>query len=418
MQKLLCIYKRYKSIFDNIFFVGLVQVFGLIAPLITYPYLVGVLGRDIYGTVLTAQMLISYATIVIDFGSNSVCAKNVAIHHNDKEKLSEILSAVMTLRFKLWILCFFIYMIVVWFIPSYQKYALLFAVTYLMTLNEFLFPQFYFQGVEKMKIVSLLSILIKLIFIALIFIFINDKSHYMLVPVFYTIGYATAGLLSLYILFKSEGLHFVRTGWKKQKQYFRECLPILSTDLICTIKDKFNYMLVGLYIGMGSVVIYDLGLKLMNLIQRPIDIIKTVLLPRFARGRNVRKLNIVLVFTTLISIGMVIILNVFMEEIVLFFLHEEVDLLPVRLFSLVPIFLTPSVMISSGFFIAFGYNRYVFYSILFTTAIYLVSLITIWLTGYINSLYGFIFIALISYIGELIYRIIMYMKLAPQTIHK
>lgn len=68
------LYLHYKIICDNFLFVALVQGFELIAPLITYPYLVGVLGMDLYGMVLTAQVLVSYATLLIEFGFQfSVC---------------------------------------------------------------------------------------------------------------------------------------------------------------------------------------------------------------------------------------------------------------------------------------------------------------------------------------------------------
>ena len=87
-----------KLLIENFSYVTLLQVFILVAPLITYPYLIRILGADLYGSVLTAQMLASYASILIDFGSNNVCAKHVSLARYDKEKLSEILSSVLLVR--------------------------------------------------------------------------------------------------------------------------------------------------------------------------------------------------------------------------------------------------------------------------------------------------------------------------------
>ena len=54
MNSIRNLYARYKVIFDNILFVSLIQLFGLLAPLITYPYLVDVLGNMFFArTVLT-----------------------------------------------------------------------------------------------------------------------------------------------------------------------------------------------------------------------------------------------------------------------------------------------------------------------------------------------------------------------------
>ncbi len=60
------IIKANKTIAENFIYITLLQVFLLVAPLITYPYLVKVLGREVYGMVITAQVLVSYFSIVID----------------------------------------------------------------------------------------------------------------------------------------------------------------------------------------------------------------------------------------------------------------------------------------------------------------------------------------------------------------
>lgn len=404
-------FNSHKLILENIFFVGIVQIFGLVAPLITYPYLVKSLGMDLYGVIISAQVLVSYATIIIDFGSNSVCAKNISINRNRPDKLSEILCSVLSVRFILWVLCFVIYSIVVLSIPTYKEYLLLFLLSYLMTTNELLFPQFYFQGIENMKTISLISILIKIIFILLVFIFVREQSDYLWVPVLYAIGYFVAGIISVLIIFRKHSIKVCIPKLSTLFSYFKEASPILATDLVCTIKDKLNYILLGTRIGMGDVVVYDLGLKLMGFAIKPANIIATVLLPRFAKNRNKKILGYLLLIIVSLSIIFTIILNIFLEPVVYFFLHKSIDLLPIRLFTLIPVFLSPSIMLANNFFIGFGYNKYLFYSIIITTSVYLISLIFIWLIGYINNLYSFIFLAMISYLAEFIYRMYKYIKL-------
>ena len=70
--------KNNKTIFSNFSYLAILEIFVLIAPLITYPYLVRVLGTELYGWVITAQVTASYASIIIDFGFRRVSAKYVA----------------------------------------------------------------------------------------------------------------------------------------------------------------------------------------------------------------------------------------------------------------------------------------------------------------------------------------------------
>lgn len=404
------LYVRYKIIFDNVLFVSLIQLFGLVAPLITYPYLVDVLGMELYGLVITAQVLVGYMALVIDFGSNSLCTKNVSIHREDKQKLSEIVSSVLLIRLKLWLICLFVYVSLIFTIPAYNGHKLLFLFSYLLTLNELTFPQFYFQGIEKMKVVAFLNILVKLVFISLVFFLVKEKGDYLLVPVLYGIGYLIAGIVSLILIFMKDRIHFVITDYRTQYNYLKECSPILATDMVCTVKDKLNQVLVGLFVSMGDVVIYDLALKLIGIMQKPSSIITTVLLPRFSKNRNVRKLKYVMTFIFFLSLFLVLLMNLFLPWIVELFLHKEIDLLPLRIFSVVPIFLGVSTIISNNFFIGFGYNKYILYSIIITTVFYVIALFCVWLLGYMYSLYSFLFIAIASYLVELVYRLSVFYK--------
>ena len=119
----------------------------------------------------------------------------------------------------------------------------------------------------------------------------------------------------------------------------------------------------GIFVSMGDVVIYDLALKLMGIMQKPSNIITTVLLPRFSKNKNVRTLKYVMAFVFFLSLFLVLIVNLFLPWIVKLFLHSEIDLLPLRMFSIVPIFLSVSIVIGNNFFIGFGYNKYVLYSL-------------------------------------------------------
>lgn len=400
-----------KRLLVNFSYITILQIFILAAPLITYPYLVKVLGSELYGNILTSQVLANYASIVIDFGSNNVCAKHVSIARNNIHKLSEILSSVLFVRLILFMVCLFLYMIIVFIIPSFRNFWILFLLTYGITLNDVLFPQFFFQGLEKMKMITLISIITRVFFILFVFIAIKKSDDYIFVPILYTIGYTLGGIISIYILFKKMKFHFYFPTKDVAMSYVKDCFPIFSTDLICTIKDKVNYILVGIFVGMNEVVIYDLALKLHSLLTKPMGILTTVLLPRFAVTRNLNRLRQVVMVSFMTTLFLVIISNIFLSQISYFFLHENVDLLPLRIFLLAPIFVSIGSVISSNLFVAFGYNRYVFTSILITTSVYIILLLIMIFTHHLNSIYSFVSLAVISYFTELIYRLIKAKKI-------
>lgn len=406
--------KNHRVVVENFSYMSILQVVLLLAPLITYPYLVRVLGMELYGVVISAQVLMGYASIIIDFGTNSVCAKHVSINRNNKEILSEIVSSVIIIRLTLALLCFCIYMLVVLIIPIYRQYTLLFVLTYGMTMQEVLFPQYFFQGIEKMKYATILSILIKAIFIVAIFFVIKTQDDYIYVPLLYMLGYTISSALALYIVVGHMGIRLITPNFSRIKIYAKDSLPIFATDIVTTIKDKFNYFFVGSLIGMAEVTIYDLGIKLNGLVGKPFSIMQTVMFPRFAKSRSIKNLKRMIGLCLVASIATCILFNMFLPYIVDFFLHEEIDMMPIRLLSLAPVILSVSVVLAMDFMVAFGYNKYVFYSILITTIVYLISLGITFVLECQHSLYSFVYIALISYLTELIYRLFATRKIIKE----
>lgn len=409
---LFTIIRSNKVIVGNFTYITILQLFLLVTPLITYPYLVGVLGMELYGTIVTAQVLASYCSLIIGFGSDSVCAKHISIQSSNYQKMSEIVCGVFLLRFIMFVICIPLYIAVVFLVPSFHSHFELFLLMYGLTLNDLLFPQYFFQGVERMKFITYTSIFVKAFFILLIFAFVKEKSDYILIPLFYFAGALFSGLISIASLFFKFNIRLRMPELYYFRYLVKDCLPVFSTDIICTIKDKLCYMLIGSTIGMSEVTIYDLAIKLNTIVSKPTTIFSTVLLPHFAKTRNINKIKKTIMAIMCFTLCVVIVANVFLDDIVLFFLKEHIDILPIRLLLLAPIILSVSVTIYYNVFIALGYNRYVLYSIIVTTLVYVLLLLIVWAGGFLSSLYSYIIIALIAFLVEMIYRLVKFRKIA------
>lgn len=407
--------KSNKTLIENFSYISILQVFILLTPLITYPYLTRVLGTELYGLVITAQILSSYATIVVKFGFDSVSARYISLWREDKSKMSEVMSSILTTRFLLWFVSFILYITIVLIIPIYREHLRLFIYSFGLTLNVLLFPQFFFQGVEKMKYITFINIGIQVVFIMLIFLIIRTSDNYEIVPLLHSIGYLIGGVSSLCIIYKGYHLKYKIPSRKQVSFYFKDAFPLFATDAVCTIKDKLGYLLLGGYVGMSDVVVYDVGSKLTSLAVQPLTIINTVIFPRMAKNQNnghYRKIGF-FVFGAILFI--VVLINLFLHPIVFFLLGKEVPLIPIRLFLLSPIFLGVGSYIGSCLIVARGYNKYMFYSILVTTSAYILSLVIVFISGNYNKVSSFIAITVIAYLVEMLYRLIVSQKILKKS---
>ena len=62
--------KTAKTLFANFTYLSILEIIGLLLPLISYPYVIRTVGADNYGVVVFCQAIIAYVVIIINFGYN------------------------------------------------------------------------------------------------------------------------------------------------------------------------------------------------------------------------------------------------------------------------------------------------------------------------------------------------------------
>ena len=395
---------KHNTTIQNFSYLTLLKIFVVGAPLITYPYLTNTLGTYLYGYVILAQAVVGYCSIIISFGYTKVCARHVSINRNDINKLSEILSSVLFSRIIIWCFCLIIYLICINTISICKEHYYLFLFSFGLTLYELLFPQFYYQGIERMKYITIINFILRTVSICLIFIIVKDSIDYYFVPLIHTISYLIGGACSFYILYKN-GIKLFIPKTTSLKYYFFDALPIFCTDIICSIKDRFNYILLNNYIGAGLVVVYDLCIKLSNAIVAPSQILSTVLFPQIAQKKDITSVKngimIIAVSNTILSLLAIFSVPLFLHH----FFTDIIMAWPIQIYMIVPIILGTSSFLSSNVFVAFGYNKYLLYSIAITTISYLLGITIAFIMGYLDNILSYIIVSIVAYSTELIYRI-------------
>lgn len=198
----------YKRLFSNFVSLHILQAINYILPLITFPYLVRVLGVEKFGLIAFATSTIGYFQIITDYGFNLSATREIAINRDNKQKVQEIFSAVMVIRFGLLFLSLILLTILVFSFERFRQDWELYYLTFLMVVGNVLFPVWFFHGLERMKYIAILNILAKGLFAAAIFIFVREQSDYWKVPLLNGVGWILAGGMSIYVIYKSFDVGF------------------------------------------------------------------------------------------------------------------------------------------------------------------------------------------------------------------
>ena len=176
---------------------------NIILPLFIYPYALRIIGVEHFGIVMFAQALVLYFVNVVDYGYSLSGIRDVSVNRSNSSKLNEIFSTVFFTKMILVLLSTIPYGLILILFNKAVENQTLFITTYLMVIGQWLLPFWFFQGLEKMKLVALLNILSKLIFLALIIMNVRLSTDYKLFNLWLGISQVFAGLAgTMIVIFK------------------------------------------------------------------------------------------------------------------------------------------------------------------------------------------------------------------------
>jgi PST family polysaccharide transporter len=312
-----------RRLLENFMSLSILQVANYILPLITLPYLVRVLGPDKFGLISFAQAFIGYFLILTNYGFNLSATREISINRENKERVSEIFSSVITIQLLLAALSFIIMMLIVFCFSKFSKDWLLYFYTFGMVVGQVLFPVWFFQGMERMKYITILNITAKLIFTVAIFVFIHKASDYIYVPVINSLGYLVAGVIGLWIVFRDFGVKFAMPSFENIKYHLKEGWHIFISTVATSLYTISNTFILGLFTNSTIVGYYSAAEKIIRAVQGLLGPISQTIYPYVNRLVNqsketaimfIKKITILIGSVTFIlSLGIFIFANLIVK---------------------------------------------------------------------------------------------------------
>ena len=346
-----------KVLVENFAYLSLLQVAGYVFPLITMPYLARVIGVEGFGKIAFASGIMVWIQTIADWGFNFTATRDVAKNRDNKKKVSEVFSNVLWARCLLMILSFAVLLVLVMFVPEFKENAAVIFVTFLMIPGHIMFPDWFFQAMERMKYITILNLLSKIVFTVAVFVFIKEKEDYILQPLFVSLGFVVSGIIAMYYILIRWQIRLSHPSFNGIKQTIKNSTDVFINNLMPNLYNSFSVILLGMWGGSVSNGKLDAGNRFVNIAQQFMAIISRVFFPFLSR--RIDKHDLYVRFNIMVAACLSVLLFFGAPLLIRIFFTEEFNdsILVLRILSISILFLSLSNIYGTNYMIIAGHER-------------------------------------------------------------
>ncbi|WP_051536824.1 oligosaccharide flippase family protein [Shewanella marina] len=217
----------------NIFALLILQGSNYIIPLVTFPYLAKILQVESFGYYGLIFAITQYLVLFIDFGYNLSASKRIVEAKNNNIKISKIF--FQTIIAKSILSLFVLLLVFLYHFLSESHLSNLIIFSSFQIIGTVLFPIWFFQGIEKMKLITVASISGKLLTLPWIFVFVKNSEDLDIAIFLQSISYFTTGIISLILIYSYKIISLVKVSFCDIKKSYLDSYQIYIAGLAISL---------------------------------------------------------------------------------------------------------------------------------------------------------------------------------------
>jgi PST family polysaccharide transporter len=318
-----------KELYENILSLTVLQIANYLLSLVTIPYLVRVLGPDKFGMVVFSQAFATYFFIITNYGFDLSATKKIARNRAKPEEVVKIFYTVLFSKLTLCLACFVFFVLLITFVPYLFENWLAYFISFLLVFGIALFPNWYFMGTEKMRVIALSTLVSRICLILGIFIFVNDEGDYLLAIGLQSLVWLIASMIALPVAIDELSFRFDLPNWGSIKNELKDGWHVFISTFFVNINSVSNIFILGLLGGNIFAGYYSVADKVVKTINALLSPVTQALFPyinskeAIANKRLLKLINKSLIYMVLLSGFVSIVLYIYSDMIVRVIFGEQ-----------------------------------------------------------------------------------------------
>lgn len=273
----------------NVLSLYAIQGLNTLLPLLTLPFLLRALQPAGYGAIMFAQSLMGYALLVVEFGFNFTAAREISVARDKPDEIARIYWTTLAAKSLLLGVSALAVALIVVATPSFRQDWPVFAASGLLLVGNVVFPQWYFQGLERLREVAATQAVAKLVAAACIITLVHARDDRVIAAVILSAPQLLAVAAALVLRKPLAPERFHRPSMREIRQALGRSGHLFAASISTTLYLHTNTFVLGLMRGPEAVALYSLANRLISAMQALVTPVAQALFPRasllFAENR-------------------------------------------------------------------------------------------------------------------------------------
>lgn len=234
-----------KELTDTVYLM-ILQGLNYVAPLLVLPYLMVVLSAEKFGIIGFGLAVCQYLTMIVDFGFQIIATKRIAIYRDERDKMNRIFSATMDAKMLLLFLSFIV-LVLISLIPKFAVYRSAMFIMFLIVIGNAFNFIWLFQGLGKIRTVSIINTLSKLIILPLTFVFVKSSDDYLTSALIQSLVVVVGSAVTVIWIRKDGMADWIRCTKDDIKLELKESYPIFLSNASTIVYTTLFVVILGYF---------------------------------------------------------------------------------------------------------------------------------------------------------------------------
>lgn len=261
-----------RILIKNVASLGVVQVVNYIFPLLTIPYVSRIIGPEGFGLINYITAFVSYFVLIVYYGFDLTATRKIAVDPDNLAIRSAVFSEVTCARILLFLVTIAGFLICISSVPLLSENVKLSLVLFLTVVSALLTPQYVFQGLQKLPVLSILTVVKGVVNTSLIFIFVATKEDLLLYASITVFSNFLISLIAiLYVIFVIK-IKFTFYSISHTISILKEGRLIFFSSIIFSLYTTTNIIILGFFAEATTIGYYTTAVSFIIIVQSVVNI--------------------------------------------------------------------------------------------------------------------------------------------------